>query len=184
MEMKNKKIWISVVVIASIFLLYIIWQSFFATTTISNQNHCACQRMIPNYTLWIALVVLIILITPLSYYFISHKLEAKMQKNIQTITKLMDNKTQTSPAEEQKTTTKDESILRLLNTNEKKVIEKIRENKGTVLQSEISRIEGMTKLKSHRAVKELHKKGIIILEQYGKTKKIRLSDEMKEIIRE
>jgi hypothetical protein len=61
-------------------------------------------------------------------------------------------------------------------------IEKIIENKGSVLQSEISRMEGMTKLKTHRAVKELERKGIVKLEQYGKTNRIILSEDVKDII--
>ena len=70
----------------------------------------------------------------------------------------------------------------MLSSNERKVVEKIIENNGSVLQSEISRMENMTKLKTHRAVKELERKGVIKLEQYGKTNRIVLSDDIKEII--
>jgi uncharacterized membrane protein len=41
---------------------------------------------------------------------------------------------------------------------------------------------GMTKLKTHRAVKELERKGVIKLEQYGKTNRILLRDDIKDII--
>jgi len=43
-------------------------------------------------------------------------------------------------------------ILRFLSYGERKIIEKLIEKRGVILQSELSRIEGMNKLKAHRAV--------------------------------
>jgi uncharacterized membrane protein len=73
-------------------------------------------------------------------------------------------------------------ILKFLNPSERKVIEKLIETKGSVLQSEISRAEGMTKLKTHRAVKDLERKGIIERESYGKTHRIILSKDIKDLM--
>jgi len=65
---------------------------------------------------------------------------------------------------------------------ERKVVETLIGKKGEILQSEISRIEGMTKLKTHRAVRDLERKGIIKRESYGKTHRIILSKDIKELI--
>jgi uncharacterized membrane protein len=61
-------------------------------------------------------------------------------------------------------------------------LEKLIERKGEVLQSEISRAKGMTKLNTHRAVKDLKRKGVIEVQPYGKTNRIILAKEVKDII--
>ena len=66
--------------------------------------------------------------------------------------------------------------------SERKVVERLIEKKGDVLQSEISKMEGMNKLKTHRAVIDLERKGIIKRESYGKTHHITLSKDVKELI--
>ena len=105
-----------------------------------------------------------------------------MEKNLNAITKMVDHKVKSGIKKEDLKINNNSSILKLLNANEKKVVDKIIENKGSALQSEISRMEGMTKLKTHRAVKELGRKGIVKLEQYGKTNKIILTTDIKEVI--
>jgi uncharacterized membrane protein len=75
-----------------------------------------------------------------------------------------------------------EIIFKFLNLNERKVLEKLIEREGIVMQSEINLIEGMTKLKTHRAVKDLERKSIIKTESYGKTNRITLSNEIREFI--
>lgn len=72
-----------------------------------------------------------------------------------------------------------ESFLKFLNTNERRILEKLLEGKGGILQSEISKIDNMTKLKTHRAVKNLEQKRIIKTQPHGKTKKIFLTEEIK-----
>ena len=57
------------------------------------------------------------------------------------------------------------------------------ENNGKVLQAEINRIEGMTKLKTHRTVKDMERKGIIKRESFGKTNRIILSDDIKDLFK-
>ena len=72
--------------------------------------------------------------------------------------------------------------MKFLNLKEKKVLEKLIEKKGEVLQSEINLMEGMTKLKTHRAVKDLERKNIIKTETYGKTNRIILLEDIKELM--
>jgi uncharacterized membrane protein len=73
-------------------------------------------------------------------------------------------------------------ILRFLSYGERKVIEKLIEKKGVVLQAELSRIEGMNKLKTHRAVQELLKKDLVRKEKIGKTFKIYLNEDVKDLL--
>ena len=66
--------------------------------------------------------------------------------------------------------------------SEKRVIDKLIEQKGTALQSEISRIEGMGKVKTHRVVKDLERKNVITVEKYGNTNRISLAENISNIL--
>jgi len=100
---------------------------------------------------------------------------------MEVISKLINKKSQI-PKKEAKEMNNKNVILKFLNPNERRILEKLIENNGLVLQSEISRMEGMTKLKTHRAVKDLEIKGIIKAERYGKTNRITLTKDIEEII--
>lgn len=180
MNIKNKTFWLPISIIALIGIIFIIWQSLFTGTPMN--GHGICPRMIPNYILWLSMILMVIVIVPISYYFVSKKLEEKMEKNLNAITKLVDHRIKSGSRKENLKHNNNGSILKLLNLNEKKVVEKIIENNGSALQSEISRMESMNKLKAHRAVKELERKGIVKLEQYGKTNKIILAKDIKDVI--
>ncbi len=180
MKVKNKTFWLPISIIALVGVVFIFWQSIFTGTPMN--GHGMCPRMIPNYLLWLSMVLMVIVVVPISYHFVSKKLEEKMEKNLNMITKLMNHKIASENNDEKIRLTSNGNILKLLNPNERKVIEKIIENKGNALQSEISRMEGMTKLKAHRAVKELASKGIIKVEQYGKTNQLILIEDFKDII--
>jgi uncharacterized membrane protein len=135
-----------------------------------------------QYRTWLSPLLLIVAIVPISYYLISKKLE----KNMKIILKLI-SKNGIRGANNLKTRGSTEisnknTILKLLNFNEKKVLERLIERKGEVLQSEINQIEGMNKLKTHRAIRNLEVKGVIKTESYGKTKRIFLSKDIKDIL--
>lgn len=130
-----------------------------------------------EHRIWLSPLVLIIAIIPISYYFISKKMEKNMKVVLNLINK---NKTHTkndSPGIDNK-----HAILKLLNFNERKVIERLIERKGEILQSEISHISGMDKLKAHRAIRNLKLKGVIEIEGHGKTNRIILSKDIKDIM--
>ncbi|MEM3373821.1 MAG: hypothetical protein QXE31_01240 [Candidatus Woesearchaeota archaeon] len=77
-----------------------------------------------------------------------------------------------------------EIILKLLNTDERKVIKKIVENEGKILQMEITYMEGFTKVKSHRIIENLIKKGIVEKSDLGKTKMITLNKDLYHLIKD
>ncbi|MFH0874511.1 MAG: hypothetical protein V1859_01120 [archaeon] len=181
LDKNSKWLWI-IPIFAVIAIAAIIGNSIFRNISGTQENHGLCPRMIPNYTLWLSLILMIIIIVPVSYYVISKRLEEKMEKSLNAITKLIDHKIIPQTTKEDNGLGNKGNILKFLNSNEKRVIETVINNKGSALQSEISRVDGMTKLKAHRAVKELERKGIINLEPYGKTNRITLSKNIKDII--
>ncbi|MBC8500228.1 MAG: winged helix-turn-helix transcriptional regulator [DPANN group archaeon] len=182
MNIKNKKWLLLISIPAIIGIFFIIFFSVSETTTHrAPWGHAGCPHMTPNYILWASVLLLIFAIVPISYYLISQKLGEKLEKNMKVISKLI-NKNNQTPKKEAKEINNKNVILKFLNPNERKILEKLIENKGTVLQSEISRIEGMTKLKTHRAVKDLERKGIINTESHGKTNRIILTKDIKDII--
>ena len=65
-------------------------------------------------------------------------------------------------------------LLKLINQEERLVIEKAIQSGGSVLQSELSRIEGLNKVKVHRILLRLKQRGIVILESYGKTNRVKV----------
>jgi uncharacterized membrane protein len=59
-------------------------------------------------------------------------------------------------------------ILKFLNTNEKAAVEKLLENQGKVQQIELTRLPRLNKVKTHRLLNDMERKGIIKREKYGK----------------
>ena len=75
-----------------------------------------------------------------------------------------------------------QTLIQFLNKDEKLVVQKILENDGKAFQSEISRIEGIGKLKSHRIIQRLSDRQVIEIEKHGKTNLIKLSKNIKEVL--
>jgi uncharacterized membrane protein len=73
-------------------------------------------------------------------------------------------------------------LLKFLNEDEKKLVNLLIENNGKALQAEVSRLPGMTKVKSHRVVQKLIDKGVIEREEFGKTRIIKFVKEIKEAL--
>jgi len=189
MTIEKRKWLLLVSIIAAISFFVILYISTFETSEVSEQlitevsprpfEPFGNRPRIPIYNSLLSSVLLIVAIVPISYYFISKGFEEKLDRKFDIITKLMKKNNSVSnkiPAE-----IDDKNIiLKFLNAGERKVVETLIEKKGEILQSEISRMEGMTKLKTHRAVRDLERKGIIKRESHGKTHRIILSKDIKE----
>ncbi len=91
------------------------------------------------------------------------------------MTTKLDNKTKDLEA-----TTK--TLIQFLNKDEKKVVEKLIKEKGKCLQSEITRLEGLGKVKSHRILQKLLERGVIEIEEHGKTNIVRFSKTIQEVL--
>ncbi|MEK6973144.1 MAG: hypothetical protein AABW72_03840 [archaeon] len=92
------------------------------------------------------------------YYFMSTKIEKK-EKTLRDNTDI---------------------LLKFLNPDEKKVVNKLIENNGRALQAEVTRLPEMSKVRSHRVILKLLDKGVIEKEQMGKTNIIKFKKEIGE----
>jgi hypothetical protein len=70
------------------------------------------------------------------------------------------------------------AYLSLLQPSERKVLEKVVDSGGKVLQSEVSRIEGVGKVKAHRVIERLVRRGVLEKEQMGKTNVLKLKKDI------
>ena len=69
-------------------------------------------------------------------------------------------------------------LLKLLDSNQRKIISYLWENHGKANQFELTHIEGLDKLRVHRALKSLQEKGIVTVSHYGKINKITLQPDI------
>lgn len=120
---------------------------------------CGCPKVISQNFVWIFIILAVVFAACLLYYLFSLKIDSQkiiMNKNI-------------------------EILFSILDEDEKKVIKKLIDNNGEMMQSEIS--ESIGKLKSHRVIKKLIEKKIVDAEKGGKTNTIKLKDELlKELV--
>jgi uncharacterized membrane protein len=137
-------------------------------------------KYIPLPIFWLTSLFLFLGTIFFSYWFVSRRLEKKIEKMIKVIERSIEVKTQDN--RKISFNSDRDLILRFLSYGERRVIEKLIEKRGTILQAELSRIEGMNKLKAHRAVQELLKKGLVRKEKIGKTFKIYLNEDVRELL--
>ena len=69
-----------------------------------------------------------------------------------------------------------DAVLRVLNEDERKVIETLVAEGGTMLQKDIRWKIGLSRVKTHRILFRLAKRGIVSAEKYYNTNKIKLAD--------
>lgn len=139
--------------------------------------------VIPTYIISISSIVLIIGLIPLFYYIIYTGLEKNYEKKMEILSKTLGDNKKVSEVNDDSKINFTNVILKFLSYNEKKVLNKLIEQKGPILQSEISRLEGMGKVKTHRVIKDLEIKGIIVVEKYGNTNRITLSQSLSKIFK-
>jgi len=71
--------------------------------------------------------------------------------------------------------------LSLMERHEATIVRRIVEEGGRVTQSEVSRIEGIGKVRAHRILEKLEKRGVLIKERYGKTNMIKLNEQYRKM---
>ena len=126
-------------------------------------------------------IFLIIGFFTISLYVIYCVFEFYLNKNLKIITNVINKKNDRN--ENVNSPLNINSIfINLLNLNEKGIVKRLIEKNGIMLQSEIGRMDTMNRVKAHRIVKDLERKGIVIIEQNGNTNLIRLSEEVKKLL--
>ncbi len=73
-----------------------------------------------------------------------------------------------------------EVALRLLDENERRVVEALVAEGGSMLQKDISVDLGFSRVKTHRVVQSLMKRGLVTVEEHFNTNKITLVDWLRE----
>jgi preprotein translocase subunit YajC len=139
-------------------------------------------RNISNvYNLLIAFIIIIIILIPILYFLITRNLQKQLKDNKRLISEITESNGKNI---EQQDTDKSQKmlLLKFLNYGENQVIKKLIENNGTILQSEISRMPNMGKVRSHRIITDLKKKEIITIEKHGKTNQINLTEDAKNVL--
>lgn len=176
--MKSKKWILIITIVALILFVGILLYGFIWAPRGSEQGQG--KPIIPAYILTISILVFIVGLIPLFYYILHRSVENKFEQNLKTLSKEIEDEKKDNPTSEELINCAN-LILKFLSYNEKKVVNKLIEQKGTALQSEISRMESLGKVKTHRAVQDLEKKGIITIERYGNTNRINFTNDLKKI---
>jgi uncharacterized membrane protein len=105
-------------------------------------------------------IIIGVVIGALVFFFMSSRLEDK-SKNLKKVSDI---------------------LVQFLAKDEKLIVQKLLDNDGKILQAEISRIEGIGKLRSHRVIQRLSDRGVIEVEHFGKTNIVKLSKGVKEAL--
>jgi len=128
------------------------------------QGHGMANETTPR-SLWLILTVipLIIAFSAIGYSLAFPDLNTEKTKK------------QTTPPTPEKGESTLDAVLRVLNEDEKKVIETLVTQGGTTLQKDIRWKTGYSRVKTHRILSRLAKRGIITAEKHYNTNKITLA---------
>lgn len=138
---------------------------------------------VPIYPMFISMALLVAAIVPVSYYLIYQRFEESLERKFKVISRIVESNSHRSPGRSFKIEDKN-VILKFLNPAGRKVMEMLIEKNGSVMQSEISRMANMGKLRAHRVVTDLERKGVVERESVGKTYRIVMSKDVKKIMLE
>ncbi|HLC68485.1 MAG TPA: hypothetical protein VJH24_01485 [Candidatus Bilamarchaeaceae archaeon] len=154
---KDKRLMVGMGLIAAFLFIVTVGLSVYESQQPREALACEhVQAVMPLFNLLPILSTFGVVVGMGAYYIMSQKIETKEE----TIKK------------------SGEVILRFLDSDEKKVVSRLLGNHGKVLQAEITRMDGMSKVKSHRVVKRMLKKGVIEVEGFGKTNIVKLPQEL------
>ena len=139
------------------FIFVVSFSALYVSDAIKNNNACGCVIPIPYMILILSSLGLFV--GSLSFYILTSKhLKEKKQ-----MTKNID------------------ITLKFLQTDERKVMEALIKSNGELAQSAFDKITGLHKVKVFRTIDKLASKGLISKTAQGKTNKIILVPELKEI---
>ena len=135
---------------------------------------------------WVLLLIPVLVVIVLLYRLflpdlkrvkMTEKLEELVEKTVkENIEKNIDVKNKS--VESKDVTTQETSIkiaLRLLESDEKRVVKSLVDAGGSILQKEISWKTGFSRVKTHRILVRLLRRGVVTSEKYYNTNKITLS---------
>lgn len=154
--MENIKKLIILVIILTGFIFGVSFSTLYAQTHIIEGTACSCTLPIPLLIPMFS--SLGIFVGSIVYYLMFPRFEEVKEKSLEV----------------------EKILLDLLNPDERKIIEKIIQNKGKITQSKLSSELG--KVRVFRIIESLKKRGIIEKEPYGKTNVIKLSEKFENFL--
>ena len=162
----NEKIYLGISALA-FFLFMAFAFSAYTKVSASGENRLVCP-VIGEISIQdlLSLVITISVAVGAGIYYLMHQ---RIEENEQKIEKKEDCLKKNT-----------ELVLKFLGGDERKIVDTILKDNGKVLQAEISRMEGMTRLRAHRALRKLEERNVIQIEKMGKTNIVRLNGEIKE----
>jgi len=151
----NKKIAVGIMLITG-FIFAVSFSTLYVQTHIVEGTACSCRLPIP---------LLIPTFSSLGVFvgsFVYYLMFARIKET------------------EKRSTEDAKALLDMLHGDEKIIIKKIVENNGEITQSKLSSFFG--KVKTFRVLENLRKRNVIVKESCGKTNKIRLNDNFRNIL--
>jgi len=132
---------------------------------------------LPLHSMFLASALLIVAVVPVSYYIVSESLEQNLEAKFNLISKLVKGGRvpKAGPSAD------GEIVLKFLNPGERKVVEALVRKKGEMMQAELSRLDGMDKLRTHRAIRDLARKDVVSVHARGKMNLVSLSKDVREL---
>jgi len=177
---EKQRIWVISICAVAAFILVLIYGFTMAPHGLNPDNRESLPP-IPTYILSLAFLFIIIAIIPIFYFLLQRGLKKNFHEAMDIILQsLKENSNEKKPLDSIKY---EIILLNTLNYQERQIIKKLTEKKGMVLQSEISRMNNIGKVKAHRTIKDLERKGIIKMERYGNTNRILLKEDIKKIFK-
>ncbi len=144
-----------------LFILAAYWFSVECRNAVIDPTCPTAQALLPAVNLLPVVAGLGVLLGALLYYFMDKQNEETKMKGRDVA----------------------EVVLRFLNPVEKKIVSHILNHNGLCLQADISRIEGVGKLRAHRAIQRLSDVGVITTNGLGKTNTIQLDPKLLEYLK-
>lgn len=135
--------------------------------------------MIISYLLLVAMLIVVIIVVFLRFF---PKLEkVRVTKNLQPVIEKREADTEIEEKAVKETVGKRsiDVAIRLLEPEEKRVVEALINAGGTMLQKDISREFGFSRVKTHRLLVKLLRRGVVTAEKYYNTNRIKLADWLK-----
>jgi uncharacterized membrane protein len=134
----------------------------------------------PVLTAPLSEIMLIFGIITITIYGMYCGFEHNFEKNLKIISNVAQDDT-IEAVEHTSTLNMNSVILNLLNANEKKIVKKLMIQNGASFQSEINMMENMGKVKTHRTIRDLARKGIVSVEKMDNTNLISLAKDFRKI---
>jgi predicted transcriptional regulator len=150
---------------------------------LQNQQPPPLRPETPVLTVPLSGIMLVFGIITIAIYGMYIGFEHNFDKNLKIISKVVEDNA-ISSSKQIKDVNMNDMILNLLNDNERKIVKKLTTQNSASLQSEISRMDNMGKVKSHRTIKDLTRKGIVSVEKMGNTNYIHLTEDVRKLLLE